>query len=68
MAIILKIFGILQIGFAIFVAAVAASAIHEILAALAFGLGCLCLGIAGVIDRLDDIKAIGGRANLERGQ
>ena len=35
-----------------------ASAIHEILGTLAFGLGVLSLGIAAVIIRLDDIKHV----------
>ncbi|NTI41613.1 hypothetical protein [Rhizobium rhizogenes] len=58
MAVVLIILGLLQIGYAVLVQMSAASAIHEILAAVSFGLGCLCLGVSGIIVRLDDIKEI----------
>ncbi|MDJ1632531.1 hypothetical protein [Rhizobium rhizogenes] len=61
MAVVLIILGLLQIGYAALVELSAASAIHEILASVSFGLGCLCLGIAVVIARLDAIKEMGVR-------
>jgi uncharacterized membrane protein len=58
MAAFIFIIGLLQIIGGLLTFFEAASAIHQILAALAFGLGMLCIGLAGVIGRLTDIRDI----------
>ena len=55
MKLFILILGILQVLAGVLFAIEAASAIHQILAAVAFGLGVLCMGIAAVIDRLEKL-------------
>jgi hypothetical protein len=56
MAKLLYALGLLQIVGGILVAMAAKSAIHEILGAIAFGMGVLALGIGAVIDRLSALN------------
>lgn len=55
MKLFLMILGALQMIAGVFIAISAASAIHEILGATAFGLGTIGLGIAILIDRVERI-------------
>ncbi len=57
MAIIIEILGILQMLGGVLAFLAAQSAIHEILGAVAFGLGTLCIGQAVIIERLTAPKA-----------
>jgi len=50
---LLYILGAFQMIGGVVFAFEAASAIHQILAAAAFGLGTVCLGLAAIVDRLD---------------
>lgn len=56
MAAFIIILGALQMLGGVLAFLGSASAIHQILGALAFGMGILSLGLAGIIIRLDDIK------------
>ncbi|WP_188355914.1 hypothetical protein [Rhizobium rhizogenes] len=56
MAKLLYALGLLQIIGGILVAMAAKSAIHEILGAIAFGMGVMAIGLAAVIDRLNAMK------------
>lgn len=49
----LYLIGALQMIGGILFAVEAGSAIHQILAAVAFGMGALCLGLAAVVARLE---------------
>jgi hypothetical protein len=55
------VFGILQIigGVAVYIEA--KSAVHQILGAVSFGMGVVCVGIALVIVELIDIRKNGAR-------
>ncbi|MFK3848111.1 hypothetical protein ACI2J5_01255 [Agrobacterium pusense] len=55
MAKLLYALGLLQIVGGVLVAMVAKSAIHEILGAIAFGMGVLALGIGAVISSIADV-------------
>ncbi|WP_349437411.1 hypothetical protein [Pararhizobium sp. A13] len=57
MAIIIGILGILQMLGGVLATLSAQGAIHEILGAVAFGLGTLCMGQAVIITRLTAPKA-----------
>ncbi|MCZ7449612.1 hypothetical protein O8B93_18665 [Agrobacterium rhizogenes] len=56
MAKLLYALGLLQIVGGVLIAMAAKSAIHEILGAVAFGMGVLAIGLAAVIDRLSALK------------
>jgi Na+/phosphate symporter len=47
--------GLLQIVGGVLVAMAAKSAIHEILGAIAFGMGVLAIGLAAVISRIAEV-------------
>ena len=56
MAKLLYALGLMQIVGGVLIAMTAKSAIHEILGAIAFGMGVLAIGLATVIDRFDAMK------------
>ncbi|MGV2069092.1 hypothetical protein [Agrobacterium sp. 22-226-1] len=56
MAKLLYALGLLQVVGGVLVAMAAKSAIHEILGAVAFGMGVLAIGLAAVIDRLSALE------------
>lgn len=57
MAKLLYALGLLQIVGGVLIAMAAKSAIHEILGAVAFGMGVLAIGLAAVIDRLSALRS-----------
>lgn len=50
---VIAILGVLQIAVGLLAYGAAASAIHEILGAILFGAGIICIALAGIIERLD---------------
>jgi hypothetical protein len=58
MVVFLNLIGIVQILGGILVFAQSASAIHEILGAISFGMGALSLGLAALLGRLSDMRDI----------
>lgn len=58
MIVFLNLIGIVQILGGILVFAQSASAIHEILGAISFGLGVLSLGLAAMVSRLSEMRDI----------
>ncbi|WMW56232.1 hypothetical protein RE411_03365 [Agrobacterium pusense] len=58
MAKLLYALGLLEIIGGVLVAMAAKSAIHEILGAIAFGMGVLAIGLAAIISRMADLEAL----------
>lgn len=58
MVVFLVAVGSMQILGSVVVSLAAKSAIHEILAAVSFGMGALSIGLAGVLRKLDEVKAL----------
>ncbi|AYM56722.1 hypothetical protein [Agrobacterium fabrum] len=58
MAKLLYALGLLEIIGGVLVAMAAKSAIHEILGAIAFGMGVLAIGLAAIISRMADLGAL----------
>lgn len=57
MTLILTVLGLLQMAGGVMFYIVAKSAVHEILAAVSFGLGTIAIGIGFMIGLLEDIKS-----------
>jgi Na+/phosphate symporter len=53
-ALAILLLGLLQVFAAVFVAFTAKSAVHEILATVAFGLGIISIALAIIIAKIDD--------------
>lgn len=73
MAKLLYALGLLQIVGGILIAMVAKSAIHEILGAIAFGMGVLALGIGALIARIVEVglaseKQVGLLSDIKDGR
>jgi len=73
MAKLLYALGLLQIIGGVLIAMAAKSAIHEILGAIAFGMGVLALGIGAVISRIAEVglaseKQVGILSDIKDGQ
>ncbi len=54
---ILVSLGVLQMLGGLFVAFTAKSAMHEIIAVIAFGMGTMALGLSAVVDLLERLRA-----------
>ncbi|SCY91412.1 hypothetical protein [Rhizobium sp. NFACC06-2] len=73
MAKLLYSLGLLQIVGGVLIAMAAKSAIHEILGAVAFGMGVLALGIGAVISRIVEVgltseKQVGLLSDIKDGR
>lgn len=73
MAKLLYALGLLQIIGGVLIAMAAKSAIHEILGAIAFGMGVLALGIGAVISRIAEVglaseKQVGILSDIKDGR
>ena len=73
MAKLLYALGLLQIVGGVLIGMAAKSAIHEILGAVAFGMGVLALGIGAVISRVADVglaseKQVGLLSDIKDGR
>lgn len=73
MAKLLYALGLLQIVGGVLIAMAAKSAIHEILGAVAFGMGVLALGIGAVISRIAEVgvtseKQVGLLSDIKDGR
>ncbi|MGH6807661.1 MAG: hypothetical protein ACREEJ_12595 [Ensifer adhaerens] len=60
MGVFILLLGLIQMAGAVLVAITAKSAVHEILSAVAFGLGVVSMAFAVIIGKLDDMKASKG--------
>ena len=55
MGVFILLLGLIQMAGAVLVAITAKSAVHEILRAVAFGLGVVSMALAVIIGKLDDV-------------